>query len=71
MKEIQDIYITLQTVKYTKHSVHSLPLDVPGTDTSLTTSAGRSAISNIYADGVASFSLEIPWGLLQLSVMFC
>lgn len=47
MKKMQNIYITLETVKYTKHSVHSLSVDVPGADTSLTTSAGRSAISNI------------------------
>ena len=47
MKKVPDIYITLQTVKYTKHSVHSLPLDVSDADTSLTASAGRSAISNI------------------------
>jgi len=47
MQKIQDVYITLQAVKYAKHSVHSQPLDVPGADTSLTTSPGRAAISNI------------------------
>jgi len=47
MKKMQNIYITLETVKYTKHSVHSLSLDVPRAHTSLTASAGRSAISNI------------------------
>jgi hypothetical protein len=61
----------MQTVKYTKHSVYSLPLDVPGAGTSLTTSAGMSVISNIEADGVASVSLEIVWSLLHSSVMFC
>jgi hypothetical protein len=70
MKKIQDIYITRQTVKL-QSKVHSPPLDVPGADTSLTTPAGMSAVSKIEADGVASFSLEIFWSLLQSSVMFC
>lgn len=47
MKKIQDVFITLQTVKCTKHSVHSLPLDAPVADTSLTTTTGRSAVLNI------------------------